>query len=153
MFYLRPSRNVLSILEDLVVNSTLIILGSLFSFALIGCGQQPSTKEATVGLCQDLAMLQQELVSLASLTPESKVSELKAIRDRIQLSLDKVKRAESVLQDVRLDELKKAEENFKKTIDGISAKETLADASVQVRQAGAEVEAARAQATSAVQCP
>ncbi|WP_206817131.1 hypothetical protein [Chroococcus sp. FPU101] len=135
------------------MNSTLIILGSLFSFALIGCGQQPSTKEATVGLCQDLAMLQQELVSLASLTPESKVSELKAIRDRIQLSLDKVKRAESVLQDVRLDELKKAEENFKKTIDGISAKETLADASVQVRQAGAEVEAARAQATSAVQCP
>jgi hypothetical protein len=136
-----------------MMNNKLIALGSFLLLALVGCGQQPSTPEATTAFCQDLATLKQDLATLASLTPQSTVGELNTTRDRIQLSLDKVKRAESTLQNARLDELKKAEENFKKTVNGISKKDTLADAATQVRQAGAEVEAARAQTSAAVQCP
>jgi hypothetical protein len=125
---------------------------SLLAVSLFGCTQKPSTAEATAEFCQNLSTLKQEVATLGSLTPASTVGELNATRDRIQLSMDKLDRSAAVLQNVQVDALKQAEANFKKTVESVSAKTTLADAATQIQQAGAQVEAARVQIASAVQC-
>lgn len=135
------------------MNKKLISLLSFTILATAGCSRQVSTSEAVTAVCQDLSTLKQELATLANLTPQSTVGELRAARDRIEVSLDKLKRAENVLEKARLDELKKAEKNFEEKVNGISKKDTLAEATAQVKQAGAQVEAARAQLSSTVQCP
>lgn len=127
-------------------------IAPLLTLGLLSCAQQPSATQATAEFCQDLSTLKQELTTLGSLTANSTVGELNQTRDRIQLSLDKLNRSATVLQNVKMDNLKQAEENFKKTVQSVSSKDTLAEAATQVQQAGAQVEAARAEVASAVQC-
>ena len=52
----------------------------------------------------------------------------------------------------KLDDLDAAEKNLKDTITGISSKDTLADAAAKIQQSGMQVESARQQLSSAVQC-
>lgn len=130
-----------------------LLFAPLSVLMLFGCAQTPTTADATAEFCQNLASLKQELASLGTLTPNSTVGEFNATRDRVKLAFDKLNRSATVLQNVKVDELKKAEENFNKTVSNISPKDTLADAADQVKQAGAQVEAARSQLSSTVSCP
>ncbi|WP_088888890.1 hypothetical protein [Leptolyngbya ohadii] len=130
-----------------------LLFATLPVLMLVGCAQAPTTADATADFCQNLASLKQELASLGTLTPNSTVGEFNTTRDRIKIAFDKLNRSATVLQNVKVDDLKKAEENFNKTVSNISPKDTLADAATQVQQAGAEVEAARAQVSSTVSCP
>ncbi len=135
------------------MNNKLISLVTFSILVVVGCRQQPSTEQATRAFCQDLSNLRQQLATLSNLTPQSTVGDLLATRDRIEASLNKVKQAGSVLQNAHLDDLRRAENNFKNTVNSISKRATLAEAAAKVKQAGAQVEAARAQLSSTVQCP
>ncbi|WP_413271626.1 hypothetical protein [Floridanema aerugineum] len=133
----------------------MFLLGSLLIIALVSCSQNTSQEAAKdkTDLCNSVTTLQQDLIKLNKLTPNSTVAEVQAIEDRIQFALDRLTSAAIVEQAELRNELKQAQDNLVKTIKNLPAKETLGQAAAQIQQAAAKVETARVKLASGIQCP
>ncbi|MFB2878556.1 hypothetical protein ACE1CC_17030 [Aerosakkonemataceae cyanobacterium BLCC-F46] len=137
------------------MKKSMFLLGSLLIIALVSCSQNTSQEAAKdkTDLCNSVTTLQQDLIKLNKLTPNSTVAEVQAIEDRIQFALDRLTSAAIVEQAELRNELKQAQDNLVKTIKNLPAKETLGQAAAQIQQAAAKVETARVKLASGIQCP
>jgi peptidoglycan hydrolase CwlO-like protein len=124
------------------MNKFIFLVTILSTIALASCGQN-ATKEAAIDktqLCESITTLQQDLAKLNAVTPNSTLTEVQAMEDKIEFAVDRLTDAEIVDRAAEQKVLKQARENLDNTVKNI-------------QQAAAEVETARANLANGVQCP
>jgi len=119
---------------------------------LAGCGQ-PTTAEAEATLCSDLGQLETSLAELAQINANSQVNDLRQARENVANAYKNVQTAAQAVEEARLDDLQMAYDDLDKTVNNISGRETVGEATVQIADGMANVKAARQELSAGLQCP
>jgi archaellum component FlaC len=117
-----------------------------------GCGQ-PTTAEAEATLCNDLGQLEASLAELAQINANSQVNDLRQARENVANAYKNVQTAAQAVEEARLDDLQMAYDDLDKTVNNISGRETVGEATVQIADGMANVKAARQELSAGLQCP
>lgn len=143
-------RKLLSIIISM--RKVITILLALPFFSLVSCQQQPSTQQATAELCGNLAQLDRAIGKASNLTPASTVGEFRTIKRQIDNAMERVNKSARQVEKARLNNLNNANENFNRTVQRISNRDTLASAASSIRQASTKVQAAETELSANVNC-
>jgi hypothetical protein len=119
---------------------------------LLGCGQ-PTTQEAEADLCTNLADLGNALGELSQIDANSEVRELTQAKDNVAKAYQSVQDAAATVEAARLNDLQTAYDEFDKTVNDISGRETVGEAATQVASSMANVRTAREQLSAGLSCP
>jgi hypothetical protein len=130
-----------------------IALSIPLAFLAFSCTSAPTVSEAQQKLCTSLAGLKTSLAALKSLSPNSKVSDLKRANEAVEKSWANVTSAAQVYKEAKADALDSAYQGLNKAIKSIPNNATLAQAQQSLVGPIAAVEAAQEQLNSTLKCP
>jgi hypothetical protein len=133
-------------MKSILAIFTISVLGA------VGCSSQPSLEEAQAELCTNLAVLQQNMASLAAVGQNSTVGQLKDAQAAVSESFQAVKDSVAQVQGIEIDALDQAYQNLDKAVNDISDNDTIADAVASVQPAVADVQAAQEQLYAGASC-
>jgi signal transduction protein with GAF and PtsI domain len=137
------------------MNKFIFLIMILSTIALASCGQN-ATKEVAIDknqLCESITTLQQDIAKLNAVAPNSTITEVQAMEDKIEFAVDRLTDAEIVDRAAEQKALKQARENLENTVKNLLSKDTVGEEATKIQQAAAEVETARANLANGVQCP
>jgi archaellum component FlaC len=125
--------------------------GLALPLLLVACGQ-PTTAELETELCTNLAQLETSLAEFSEINAQSSVNELREARQDVAQSYEKVRSSTAAVKASRLEGLEAAYQDLDSTINNISGRETVGDAIEKVIASLGQVQAARGQAVSDLNC-
>jgi hypothetical protein len=139
------------------IKTIIVGLALLPSLTLVGC--QPSVQEAEQKVekketqaCMKLAELEQSLITLAAITPDSTVGDVKKAQEEVTQSIAELKASLQELDQAKLQALEVANDELDKNIQTLPEQDTLAEAAATIQPQVEAVEAARAQLSSDLEC-
>lgn len=127
----------------------LVIAAALLG--LTGCTRQ-TPEDAMAKLCTNVQNFDAAVQQMQQITPETTVGDAKKARAAAADAWQQVTRSAEKLSEVRVDSIQEAWTNLERTIDSISNRDTIAEATAEVVIAATQVRAAVAQVGS-VSCP
>jgi hypothetical protein len=129
-------------------------LGLLVALPLVlaGCAQ-PNTEEAEADLCTNLADLETALVDLSQINTDSQVRELRTAKENVAKAYQNVQDSAATVEEARLNDLQTAYDEFDKTVNDISGRDTVGEAATSVAASMANIQTAREQLSTGLNCP
>ncbi len=119
---------------------------------LAACGGQPSVEDAEAALCGAIDDFGGALVAYSQLDAQSTVDDLQTAREDVVSSYEAMQTAASTVEAARVADIETAYSDLESTVDGISGRDTLGEAAVEIGAGLATVQAAREQLYSDLSC-
>lgn len=119
---------------------------------LAGCGgSAPAGADGQKAVCSSLSGLKTSAADFNKLSADTKVSDIKALKAKLDGPVQAVKMANQALKLSQVDALTAAYDGLAKSIDGLSG-DSLGAASAQLQTGTAAMSAALDQASAALKC-
>ncbi|NEQ46496.1 MAG: hypothetical protein F6K00_24315 [Leptolyngbya sp. SIOISBB] len=119
---------------------------------LAACGGQPSVEDAEASLCGAIDDFGGALAAYSQLDAQSTVDDLQTAREDVVSSYEAMQAAATVVEEARIADVETAYSDLDSTVNGISGRDTLGEAAVDVGTSLANVQAAREQLYSNLSC-
>lgn len=135
-----------------------ILLAALPLFLVVSCSSPSTPPAATTQdqkaqLCTDLARFNTAVATLTSKGPSSTVGDFRAARDQVKTAFATVKITAASVQDSKIGDLEKAEQDLEKAIAGVPNTATLNQAVTSVTPQVKAVQTAEATMKAGLSCP
>ena len=132
---------------------TLAMAGAAVALLLLAaCDDEPTQQEAEEQFCDDVAVLSAALGELRDVDNETSVDEFEAARESVRNAYNNVIASAEQLRDVRLDDLKEANDNLSEAVDDIDDDASLDEALASIDEEVEEVSVQLSQVLNDVNC-
>lgn len=134
----------------------------LLAVSLAGCGGNqlptlpalPSAAEAQKAVCDGLTVVNSNVTSLGNISPSSTVNDIKALKANIDIGVQAIKAANSVLNRQAITDLTNNYDNLALQINGLTSGQVISpETEAQIEAGVASVQVALTQARTALSCP
>jgi Tfp pilus assembly protein PilF len=133
-------------------------LAALPLFLVVSCSSPSAPPAATTQdkkaqLCTDLARFNTAVATLTSMSPSSTVGDFRKAREQVKTEFSTVKATAASVQDSKIGDLEKAEQDLEKAIAGVPNTATLQQAVTSVTPQVKAVQTAEATMKAGLNCP
>jgi hypothetical protein len=119
-----------------IVGIVIAALAVVMLIAFVGRG--PSLSRAESSYCEDLAAYGRAVVDLRAIDENSTVDELKEAQKAIQNSWEELRQSSQALRQARLEVVESSFNELEQTINGVSDRDTLAQAKADIYRTALE---------------
>jgi hypothetical protein len=130
-----------------------LMLIALGAGLLAGCRDRGDTITARTDFCRQLDEYRAALADVPPVEPTTEVSTMRKAIERVRREHRDLERDAERLDKARARELKRAQENWDRSVRQMPGSATLGEAAMRMRGPTAELRAASEQMSAAVQCP